>query len=220
MQANYKQRLRLWFGKEGPARYISHLDLSRTFERALIRAQIPISYSQGFNPRPKMQFANALPLGFTSEGEIVDIWLKQSQNPEETLVALAAKMAPGIWVNSIVEVNLSSPALQMITRQAGYTVFLPNAFQLELIEKRVSLLLEKSTIPSVRRDKDYDLRPLVTELGVNKRTLDVVELAMVLVLEPGRMGRPDDVLKALEIDPLTVRIHRTEIVLLDSEDDD
>jgi len=220
MQANYKQRLRLWFSKGGPARYISHLDLSRTIERALLRAQIPIAYSQGFNPRPKMQFANALPLGFTSEGEIVDFWLKQIQTPEETLIALKAKMAPGIRVNSMVEVNISSPALQMITRQASYKAFLPNSFQLELIEKKVGFLLEKSTIPRVRRDKDYDLRPLIADLGVNKRTLDVVELTMVLVLEPARMGRPEEVLKSLDIDPLTTRIHRTEIVLMDTEDED
>ena len=80
--------------------------------------------------------------------------------------------------------------------------------------------MEKSTIPRVRRDKEYDLRPLISDLGAIKRAPNGVELAMVLVLEPGRMGRPDDVLKALEIDPLTVRIHRTEIVLLETADDE
>jgi radical SAM-linked protein len=75
MKANYVQRLRLVFAKDGPARFIGHLDLARTLERMLNRAQIPLAYTQGYNPRPRMQLATALPLGFTSECEIADIWL-------------------------------------------------------------------------------------------------------------------------------------------------
>ena len=220
MQANYRQRIRMRFSKEGPARYISHLDLSRTIERALIRAKVPLAYTQGFNPRPKMQFANALPLGFTSEGEIVDIWLKEIQNPQETLLALSKIMAPGISLSSAEEVDLSSPALQTMTEFSRYAVYLSGDFTSEQIEDRVSILLEKPAIIRVRRDKEYDLRPLIADLLVIDTGEDLTQLTMKLLLEPTRIGRPEDVLKALRIDPLTVRIHRQEIILAKTESDD
>ena len=78
MQPNYVQRLRLTFRKEGPARYISHLDLARTLERALNRAKVPVAYSQGFNTRPKMSMASALPRGYTSSHELADVWLTET----------------------------------------------------------------------------------------------------------------------------------------------
>jgi radical SAM-linked protein len=208
------------FSKEGPARFISHLDLSKTLERALNRAQIPISFTQGFNPQPRMQFADALPLGLTSECEIVDFWLKVKKEPEETLIALKAKMASGIRVISIEEVEISAPPLQTITKLSEYRVFLTDEFPDEVIEVRVDALLEAATIPSVRRNKQYDLRPLILELNVISHTRDSVELGMVMPLEPGRTGRPDEVLKALNIDPLAARIHRTKLILAETENGD
>ncbi|GMQ78428.1 MAG: TIGR03936 family radical SAM-associated protein [Anaerolineae bacterium] len=220
MQANYKQRLRMRFSKDGPARFISHLDLSRTLERALNRAQIPIAYTQGFNPQPRMQFADALPLGLTSDCEIVDFWLKVKIETEETLSALKAKMASGIGVISIEEVAVSAPPLQTITKFAEYRVTLSDEFTAEMIEAKVDALLETPTIPRLRRNKQYDLRPLVLGLNVISHKSDSVELAMKMSLEPGRTGRPDEVLKALNIDPLGARIHRTNLILAETENDD
>ena len=82
MQANYVQRLRLEFAKTGPTRFIGHLDLAKALERSLNRAQIPLAYTQGYNPRPRMQLAAALPLGFTSECELADVWLLEAVDPE------------------------------------------------------------------------------------------------------------------------------------------
>ncbi len=62
MQANYVQRIRLVYSKLGNTRYIGHLDLARTLQRAINRARIPIAYTQGYNKRPRMQLADALPL--------------------------------------------------------------------------------------------------------------------------------------------------------------
>ena len=220
MQANYKQRLRMRFSKDGPARFISHLDLSRTLERALNRAQFPIAYTQGFNPQPRMQFADALPLGLTSECEIVDFWLKVKIEPEETLTALKAKMASGIGVISIEEVAVSAPPLQTITKLAEYKVILSDEFQAEMIEAKVEAILKAPTILRERRNKQYDLRPLILELNVISHSIDGVELAMVMPLEPGLTGRPDEVLKALNIDPLAARIHRTSLILAETDNDD
>ena len=71
------QRLRARFAKRESLKYISHLDLARTWERVFRRAGLPVVYSQGFNPRPRFQIAAALPVGVTGQSELLDIWLSE-----------------------------------------------------------------------------------------------------------------------------------------------
>ncbi|MCA9981214.1 MAG: TIGR03936 family radical SAM-associated protein, partial [Anaerolineales bacterium] len=99
--ATYVQRLRVTFSKTGPTRFISHLDIARTWERALNRAKIPVTYSQGFNPRPKMQFATATPLGMTSECELMDVWLDEALDTAVAHEMMMQRMAPGIEVLAV-----------------------------------------------------------------------------------------------------------------------
>jgi len=91
-------RVRVLFAKEGEARYISHLDLCRTFERAFRRGRIPVSYSQGFNPRPRFSLASALMLGAASSGEVMDVHLDSKMDPGDFVDALGSALVPGIRV--------------------------------------------------------------------------------------------------------------------------
>ena len=216
MQANYVQRLRGTFGKGGPARFISHLDLARTIERALIRAQIPIAYSQGFNPQPKMQFAAALPLGFTSECEILDLWLSENIDPETSLINLNKKMAPGIVMHTLVEKNLSSPKLQTVTSRARYVTTFTTDQPSREIKNAVDKVLSAKEIIRSRREREYDLRPLIIELEAEEIPEDGIQLSILMTHLPGFSGRPDEVLKELGLDPLAARIHRKELILAES----
>jgi radical SAM-linked protein len=221
MQANYVQRLRLTFSKTGPTRYIGHLDLARTLERSLVRAQIPIAYSQGFNQRPRMALATALPLGFTSEAELADIWLREAVEPETARQQMAAKMAPGIQVHEIREVPLSGPSLESLTFSATYRVTLLDPQPEAELEKRLASLLEAESLPRERHHgkgkvKRYDLRPLIYSLAISRGAGDGTIMLMELALEPGKNGRPDEVLAALDLDPLAARVHRTALVLSES----
>ena len=74
-------RLAVVFTKEAPVRFVSHLDLQRLFQRAFRRAKLPLAYSQGFNPHPLVAFATALSVGFTSEGEYLDLTLTEDVSP-------------------------------------------------------------------------------------------------------------------------------------------
>ena len=215
MQANYVQRLRLIFSKSGAARFIGHLDLARSLERALNRAQIPLAYTQGFNPRPRMQMAAALPLGFTSECEIADIWLLERINVAEAKDKIMSRMAPGITVHSVGEIDLSEPALQTLTTEATYVVCFPDGVDTRALQERIETLLAAESIERERRGKVYDLRPLILDLTVTSGANQVSELILNLTLLPGKSGRPDEVLIALGLDPLDYRIHRTQIVLAD-----
>ena len=216
MQPNYVQRLQFVFSKLGPTRYIGHLDLARTLERSLNRAQIPLAYTQGFNPRPRMQLATALPLGFTSECEVADIWLLKRVVPQETLVTMQAKMAPGIHVHKITEVNLKAPALQTLVTEATYTATFAKQVATEDLNQRVAGLLSATELMRERRGKVYDLRSLVLDLESGVEDESRMMLIMRLMQLPGKTGRPDEVLRAMGLDPLDSHIHRTRLIMADA----
>lgn len=222
MQATYVQRLRVTFRKFGPTRFISHLDVARTWERALNRAKIPMAYSQGFNRRPKMQFATATSLGTTSDCELVDLWLTQPLKPAAAHQQMMSRMAPGIEVTDVKEVPLKGDALQTLTRSAVYEVTVLETIDAAILAQRAAEMLAASSLMRERktkkRVKQYDLRPLIHDLQITPLETGQPLITMHLSLEPSATGRPDEVLKALEIDPLDVRIHRTRLTLTDELD--
>jgi radical SAM-linked protein len=213
MQANYVQRIRLTIGKSGSARFIGHLDLARTMERAINRARIPVAYTQGFNKRPRMQFADALPLGFTSECEMVDLWLGQVVGVQETEDRLESVLPDGIDLYSVSEVDISETPLQNQTESATYRVRPGEDLSREGLQGRISELLQLPELQRERRDKVYDLRPRIHSLSLSQNADERLEIMMELSLEPGEIGRPDEVLLALELDPLSAEIHRTHLIL-------
>lgn len=218
MQANYVQRLRLTFGKMGPARYIGHLDLARTLERAFNRAKIPIAYTQGFNRRPRMAFAAPLPLGFSSACELADIWLAEKMEPKTALEQMMQKMAPGIEINRIDDVLLSAPSLQAVTQAATYSVSLLDPVSIFDLQQRISRVMSAQDLLRQRKGgknkgKEYDLRPLIVDLNISESADENDLILMKLLLMVGKTGRPDEVLAAMELDPNAARICRTKIIL-------
>ncbi|MFA4886471.1 MAG: TIGR03936 family radical SAM-associated protein, partial [Desulfotomaculaceae bacterium] len=85
-------RYRIIYAKEGPARYISHLDLLRVFDRAARRGGLPVAYTQGFNPHPKMSFAAPLSVGTAGEAEFADMELTRDIPVADMESALAGSM--------------------------------------------------------------------------------------------------------------------------------
>jgi radical SAM-linked protein len=215
MQANYVQRLRFVFSKTGPTRYIGHLDVARALERALNRAKIPIAYTQGYNKRPRMQFVGPLPLGFTSECEIADIWLMEAMEPEAAQRQMMTRMAPGIEIFEVQEIPLSAPATQTLTAEARYEALILDPVDKADLQTRIDTFLAAESVERKRRGKGYDLRPLVLNLALKETEDGALRIDMRLYLLPGKTGRPDEVVAALGLDPLAARIHRKAIVLTD-----
>ena len=92
------QKLRLRYAKRGPLRFASHRDLARALERALRRARVPMAFSAGFSPHPKISYLGAAPTGAASEAEYVEIGLAERRDPEEVRAALDASLPPGVDV--------------------------------------------------------------------------------------------------------------------------
>ena len=116
------QRVRVWFGKLGNMALTSHLDLVRLFDRALRRAALPISFSGGFHPSPKFALANALSLGVTSSGEIIDFDLTCSMDLNEFQAKLAAQMPLDMPIYRVEEIAPKSPSATQLLEQAEYLI--------------------------------------------------------------------------------------------------
>jgi radical SAM-linked protein len=212
-----RQRLRLTFGKGEAIKYISHLDLARTWERIFRRAGLPLAYSQGFNPRPRFQIAAALPVGVTGQSELLDIWLTECLAPDEALPRLRPVLPAGLDVSDIQEVELRAPSLQSQMRSAGYRVVVQTQEPVEAIRIRLQALLDAPALPRQRHHKGklqtYDLRPFVQGLSVEPGKGGVQVLTMRLQASPQGAGRPDQVLEALGLSLAPHAIERTNLCL-------
>ena len=217
-------RLRITFSKTGSLRYIGHLDLHTVWERTIRRAGLPLMYTQGFHPGPRIQLASALPLGFIGRCEIVDIWV-DDQETTEVVTTLANVIQhgapPGLTILSVEAVDDHSPALQTQVFSAEYEVSFLDPLTSEQaagLPGRITDLLAASTLPGERRGKPYDLRPLIESLlcvGVIREPLIPV-ISMRLAAREGATGRPEAVLEALGIPFESTRIERTRILLKDT----
>jgi radical SAM-linked protein len=212
-----RYRLRLTFAKKAQIKYIAHLDLALAWERALRRAQIPLAYSQGFNPRPKMQIASSLPLGTTGRAEIVDIIVTQPIPPEKVFEQVKATLPPGLELHSVEEVPLKSPALQPLLRQAEYQVTVETELSAEELTRRIDVLLAADKIVQTRqrknREEEFDLRPWLHELHLVESMAEG-EAHLRMRLTAGQFGnlRPSEVLKALGLSKNWVEIERTRLI--------
>jgi len=201
-------RYRLSFHKTEAMRFTGHLDLYRALERTIRRAGLPLAYRGGFSPHPRLQLASALPLGFISRAELADLWLEQPVGALEVLEALKAAAPPGLLFGDVHVAAAPEPALQAQVVSAIFSVTLAEPIP-EDLGQRVRALLSSSSLVRQRRGKPYDLRPLIDSLEIASPGT----LVMRLYARQGATGRPDEVLEALGLDPLSARIERTSLTL-------
>jgi radical SAM-linked protein len=209
-------RLRLIFAKKKQIKYIGHLDLVLAWERALRRAQIPLAYSKGFNPRPKIQVASSLPVGTTGSAEIMDIAIIQPLEPAEALERIRPALPEGLELHSVEVIPLKDSTLQHLLRQAEYRVIVETDLPAEALAERIEGLLTAATIAQTRQRKKQaeaiDLRPWLHDLSVESLTGGEASLRMRLTA--GQFGnlRPEEVLKALGLGDNWAEIERTRLI--------
>lgn len=209
-------RYRLTFAKKEAMRFTGNLDLHRTLERSMRRANLPLVYSEGFTPRPKITLASALPLGYTSEYELADFWLKEDMAVEHIRKVLEKSAPPGLELIDLKAIDLQEEKLQNAITSATFLVSLLEP--LPRLDQKVAAMMVKEEIikEKVRKGKkrEYNLRELIESVEVlSEDEGGQQQLVMRLRAGEGTTGRPDDVLIELGIDPLTTRIHRTTIEL-------
>ncbi len=192
-------------------RYTSHLDLHRTWERTLRRAGLPLAYSLGFNPRPKINLASALPLGFTSQAEVVDIILERQLPLSEVDHRLREAVPPGLTIENIEAVDPHVPTLQSQLAAVEYQISLKETPP--DLEIRLKSVLKAEYLARERRGKEYDLRPLILDIQLLPEDENGSPRLLVrLTAREGATGRPDELLLTLGVDPLDAHIHRTALI--------
>lgn len=215
MSEQVKQRLRIVTTRDATLKYIGHLDTARTWQRILRRADLPLAYSEGFNPQAKITFAAALPLGCTSEHEVMDIILDHVVDSIDATQNLKRALPSGIQLTSIEEVPLRDPALQMQVVASEYIVPLEESIGLDALADRIQAITEAVEVNRERRGKVYNLRPLIQALSIERDQNDRPTLRMRLQTTNAGNGRPDEVVEAIGLNPNEVRIHRTKLFFLD-----
>ena len=217
-------RIRITFAKQGALRYIGHLDLHKLWERAARRAELPLAYSQGFHPQPKMNIAAALPLGFSSRCEVMDMKLEHEIQLEGLREKLQQTLPTGIQVLNVENADERAPALQTQVASAEYQVTLTGSVDGSELKRKINSVMESKSIIRERRGKMYDLRPLIEELSLTPsppygalRSLPEgegqrVRVFMRLAAREGATGRPEEVLDTLGIAFEETRIERTRLI--------
>ena len=199
-------RVRVTFSKQGALRYTGHLDLHKMLERSIRRAKLPLAYSQGYHPQPKLNLAAALPLGFLSRAEVMDMWL--NEDIENVVSALQANVPPGLTILDSKAVDDREPSLQSQVIAAEYQVEVTVADSGSSLNEKIASVLESESIPRIRRKKEYDLRPLIEELTL----IDENHIFMRLTAREGATGRPEEVLDVMGIPLEDARIERTKLL--------
>ena len=208
-------RIRITFAKQGALRYTGQLDLHKLWERAARRAELPLAYSQGFHPQPKINIAAALPLGFSSRCEVMDMKLEREIPLEGLSEKLQGTLPTGIQVLNLETADERAPALQTQVVAAEYEVTLTESIDRSELKRKVDSVLESESIIRERRGKKYDLRPLIEAL--TSSTLPMgdeqgVRVIMRLAAREGATGRPEEVLDVLGIPFEETRIERTRLI--------
>jgi radical SAM-linked protein len=201
------QRLRLHYAKRGRLRFSSHRDFQRAFERALRRAAVPIAYSAGFTPHPKVSYAGAAPTGVASEAEYLEIALTREVAPTEVRKALDESLPPGLDVLEVVEATAGSSLADRLEASV-YEVRLdgvpgPTAqAAVDALLAQGQVMIERMTKNGLRR---FDARGPVERVDVTAGHADAdgqeggppCAILRVVVRHTTPAVRPDDVLMAL-----------------------
>ena len=211
------QRFRVLFRKGERVRYISHLDVLRFWERAIRRAELPLSYSQGFTPHPKLAFASPLPLGFMSEAEVMDVTLDERIDPDDFRSRLLPETTEDLSVVGISEIALSTLAPQAAILWAEYRVDLA-AVDPEIVRSAVAEFVATTEFPwteeKKERSKTYNLRAAVATLGC--ASVDGgMRVTMRLQADATLTARPEQVLEAILPGVVAFTITRTGLILDD-----
>ena len=211
------QRLRIKFSRGPEIKFISHLDIIRLWQRAFNRAGIEIAYSSGFTPHPRISLAAPLPLGVTSEAELMDIFCIKGVAPHFFISAVNQQLPPGLSVDKVYPISFDLPSLQSQISLAEYQVEVDCEKGPQNIKAALDALLALEHLPWQHlRDTGpykYDLRVLVDDLWVIKWKEPAGVLGMRLRCDNSGSGRPEQVAAALGFSQRPLSIHRTQLIL-------
>lgn len=213
--------LRIQYRKNGMMKFLSHLDMVRLVERSLRRGELPLKFSQGFNPHPKIAFAAPLSVGLTSDYELVDIELVESIDLGAFQEQFSQIFPSGIQYVRAQLLEQSKSLMSLVT-DCAYAVSVKTAVGGEKTFAKMSeQIMHKDEITVIKKskekrkpDKSINIRPQIKELSIIDESEGEVVLRMKLATGSAANLKPETVVASIaemagiEIDPFDMRIHR------------
>jgi len=196
-------RYRIRFSKLGKIRFTSHRDVARMWERALRRATLPVAYTEGFSPHPKLSFGLALSTGHESLGEYLDIDLAEPVDVDSVAARLDPCLPIGLDVQAAAEIVPGTPSLQQVVTSCTWRIEVVGLGSAELAERVQECVRADSLVVTRERKGNQvtdDLRPAILSLEMTDGTEMIAELAtQPRGLRPSELvavlaSHPDDVL--------------------------
>jgi radical SAM-linked protein len=206
-------RIRITYKKFGNIIYTSNLDLQKLWERVCRRTELRIAYTLGFHPQARIQQAAPLPLGFSSKTEIVDIWLEEENEISGIQDKINSVLPEGLEILSINYISLHEPALQNRMISSIYQVELSLGLSKDSIEQKIIQILAVEELTISKREKSINLRERIENIELFENdSSGQLSLMMRLSQRSDSTGRPDDVLKAMGVDPFNSKIERISLI--------
>ena len=196
-------RIRIKYIKGEQVKYISHLDILRTFNRALKRAGLPVAYSQGFNPHPLISFGMPLSVGMTSEAEYADIEFEKDVDTEELISAINNVMPEGIKVIKADLIDDKTPSIASCINMAEYrvTVFLKKKIDINLFDALDEFLSQDEIIvqkQNKKKTQEVNIHPDIHNIDIEESNAETVVFNMKLSAGSKANLKPELVIQALE----------------------
>ncbi|MFY0406254.1 TIGR03936 family radical SAM-associated protein [Solicola sp. PLA-1-18] len=212
------QRLRVQYAKRGRLRFISHRDFGRAFERAVRRSGVPIAFSSGYSPHPRISYAGAAPTGAASEAEYLEVALTRTCDPDELRLRLDESLPPDLDLVRVVQSEPGGGSLADLLEASAWELVLPEADP-AAVASAVEAFLAETSVEVERMGKKgmrtFDAREATVSLSSASADVDGVACAILtLVVRHGVPSvRPDDVLAGLRSvgglePPVTPRVNR------------
>ena len=210
-------RLRVRFSRGEELKFISHLDIIRLWVRALRRARIPLEYTEGFSPHPKISLAVPLSVGVTAENELMDISITKAVSPHWFVDTVNRQLPDGMKVLEASPIGPNVPSLQSQMRFTQYQVEVKTEKNEEEVKAMIDRLLTVESLPwHHERDtgrKSYDLRTLIDDIWLIENNPSSCVLGMRLRCDETGSGRPEQVALALGFTEYPESIERTKLLL-------
>lgn len=212
------QRMRFRVGRLDEARFLSNLEWMSAWIRALRRARLPVSHSQGFHAHPKVTFATAPPVGEESEADYMDVVLRERVEPVECLARLQAAIPMGLYVHEASEVPLNSASLMSAVTGFDYLLFAEG--DAAAVSSRIRSLIEADSVHVERKGRPtgprrshnavtIDIRPAIAELSLESCDGERLCIRFGTRIVDGRLAKTREIVQLLGLDPQRTRALKT-----------
>lgn len=219
-------KLRLKFSKNGPIKFIGHLDVMRYFQKAIRRADIDIKYSEGFSPHQVLSFAQPLSVGATSDGEYLDMTVNSMTSTADIKNRLNAVMNEGIEILAVEELPDNAEKAMTSSAAAEYVIRFRESLKPDFDWiSEMENFLQKDTLPAMKKtksgEKEIDMKPMIFDYSFDREDESVCLLLSMSSVETLKAALLfENFFKSLgkEFDPVSLDIHRVDIYRQVEED--